>query len=157
MNGLVTTGVSTQVMQSLIKTVRGSGYVFAAAAMETLHDIYIHPADDLERPRFVLAILELAFLNAWLTLPSWLASSKSATLARVIFCSVVLVFFSSPCLLASTFMENITQKLIVWWYTGWYPHPTEWQFANRIEWQFANHLFLADQRVLHRKIPCPHS
>jgi hypothetical protein len=27
-----------------------------------LHDIYIHPADGLERPRFVLAILELAFL-----------------------------------------------------------------------------------------------
>jgi hypothetical protein len=30
--------------------------------MEALHDIYIHPADGLERPRFVLAILELAFL-----------------------------------------------------------------------------------------------
>jgi hypothetical protein len=27
-----------------------------------LHDIYIHAADGLERPRFVLAILELAFL-----------------------------------------------------------------------------------------------
>jgi hypothetical protein len=30
--------------------------------MEALHDIYIHPADGLEQPRFVLAILELAFL-----------------------------------------------------------------------------------------------
>jgi hypothetical protein len=32
-NGLVTIGVSPQVMRLLIKTVRGSGYVFAAAAV----------------------------------------------------------------------------------------------------------------------------
>ena len=30
--------------------------------MEALHDIDIHPADGFERPRFVLAVLELAFL-----------------------------------------------------------------------------------------------
>ena len=30
--------------------------------MEALHDIYIHPPDGLERPRFVVTILELAFL-----------------------------------------------------------------------------------------------
>ena len=30
--------------------------------MDALHDIYIHPADVLERPHFVLAILELVFL-----------------------------------------------------------------------------------------------
>ena len=35
---------------------------FRRAAMEALHDVNIHPADGLERPRFVLAILELAFL-----------------------------------------------------------------------------------------------
>src|SRR3984893_2645863 len=53
---------------------------------------------------FVVKLLEAVeavaaitlILQAWLTLPSCLASSKSPTLARMIFCSVVMVFSHSP-------------------------------------------------------------